>query len=142
MVREKEDYTSICRAWQADAEWSAKVLGLSWSQFLYEWNAQSVFNSHQIVDLPDRHLLQPRSHSIARAFNAWSLANQADLRDKTSLVPCPITLITGEEDQKYTKLAQEFTFPHQSHHIIRQSGHRTLWENTAESLLALQSTST
>lgn len=111
-----------------DAIWSAKALQSKWSDFLEEWNTQSVLG-----DLPtgmaDRHLLQPRSLAVARAFCAWSLGEQRDFRELSRTIPCPITLITGEEDKKFTQLATEFNFPNSLAITIPTAKHRPLWEN-------------
>ncbi len=110
-----------------DAEWSALALQKDWSSFLTAWNAQPVLGA--VPDtLADRHLLQPYAHEIARAFCAWSLGTQADLRTAVASVPTPVTLITGERDHKFTQLATELTFPNSQHLIIPDTGHRPLWE--------------
>ena len=111
-----------------DAEWSALALQGNWSDFLKKWNQQAVLG--ELPDsLADRYLLQPRYKEVARAFCAWSLGAQEDLRDKLSAVPCPIKLITGERDGRYTQLAEEMQFPNCERIIIPEAGHRPLWEN-------------
>ena len=112
---------------QTDAEWSVKAHRVKWSHFLQEWNAQAVLDS-PTENIGSREGLFTRRHAIARAFNAWSLGSQDDLREASSAVSCPVSLITGERDPKYTSLNAEFQFPNCSHHVISGAGHRTLWD--------------
>lgn len=121
----------------SDAEWSAKALSMNWTDFLKAWDEQEVFLKRP-DSLQDRHLLQPRAQAVARAFNAWSLGEQEDLREKVSVLSCPVTLITGEQDRKYSSLGTEFSFLKAEHHRIPEAGHRTLWENPEEVLPLLR----
>jgi len=119
-----------------DAEWSAKALQLPWGDFLKEWNQQSVLGP-TTKNLPDRYLLQPRNHEIARAFCAWSLGTQDDHRQTSEKITCPVLLVTGAQDVKYTNLATQFRFPNAEHQIIPEAQHRPLWENPEGTLRAL-----
>ena len=111
-----------------DAAWSALALRGDWSDFLAAWNAQGVLGG--LPDgMPDRYLLQPRSQEVARGFCAWSLGTQADLRNSLMGVTCPVKLVTGERDEKYTQLAQEMELPNAERIVIPNAGHRPLWEN-------------
>jgi len=111
-----------------DAEWSALALKGDWAEFLNTWNAQTLLGDFPST-LADRYLLQPRSQEIARAFCAWSLGAQEDLRGKLSEVSIPIELVTGDQDEKYMKLAEEMNFSNVDRIIIPNAGHRPLWEN-------------
>ena len=109
-----------------DAEWSALALKGDWSEFLSAWNKQAVLGELP-KGMADRYLLQPRSQEIARAFCAWSLGTQQDLRNAFEQVTCPIKLVTGERDEKYTGLAQEMSFPNAERIVIPETGHRPIW---------------
>ena len=115
----------------SDAVWSTKALKMKWGAFLNEWNSQEVLNS-VAKGLANRQLLQPRSQAIARAFNAWSLGNQKNHSEMVSKVSCPVKVITGERDYKYTELCKVFNFPDMETFVIKHAGHRTLWDNPEE----------
>ncbi len=119
-----------------DAEWSVKAHQLDWTDFLSEWNQQEVLGPLP-SDMADRHLLQPRSAQVARAFNIWSLGLQQDFRTLSTQISCPVQLITGEHDHKFTALASEFNFPNSSHQIIPDTKHRPLWEAPEKTLSVL-----
>ena len=116
---------------ERDAEWSALALKGEWSDFLKQWNAQSVLGG--AGDLPDRSKLKDRRASVARSFVDWSLGAQADLIPELGKITCPLLWVTGERDVRFTQIARQAVpnLPRGRHQIIADCGHRVPWEQPA-----------
>ena len=112
-----------------DAEWSAMALKGGWSDFLQQWQGQAVLSG---VSMPDRSGLKDRRVPISRSFVDWSLGAQEDLRPCLHEVTCPVLWLTGERDEKFTKLAQEAVsdLSNYEHQVIVECGHRVPWEKS------------
>lgn len=69
--------------------------------------------------------------NVACAFEYWSLGQQEDLRPALAQCNTPVLWITGEQDEKFTRLAGEVTSDNESfeHEIIPETGHRLLFES-------------
>jgi 2-succinyl-6-hydroxy-2,4-cyclohexadiene-1-carboxylate synthase len=83
--------------------------------------------------------LEPNRESVARAFEHWSLGNQADLRPALVESSTPILWITGGQDDKFTRLAEQVAASNGvfEHAVIPEAGHRLLFE-TGDSLKMLK----
>ncbi len=107
-----------------DAEWAAQALSGEWSTFIQKWNEQSVLQS---APLSSRASLKNRRQALARSFMDWTLSKQEDLRGRLHEINCPVHWVTGERDEKFTKLAKTIPFPKQMQsHVIPNAGHRLL----------------
>lgn len=117
---------------ERDAEWSALALKGEWSDFLKQWNAQSVLGG--AGDLPDRSKLKDRRASVARSFVDWSLGAQADLIPELGKITCPLLWVTGERDVRFTQIARQAVpnLPRGEHQIVSGCGHRVPWEKPLE----------
>ncbi len=110
---------------------------MEWGAFVEKWNRQAVLeggsaNSSQLA-------LEPRREAIACAFESWSLGRQEDLRRSLSSFRSPVRWITGEKDEKFTRLGAEMedVFANFHHVVIPGCGHRVLQEEPGEVVRAL-----
>lgn len=110
----------------SDEIWSF-LPGQKWEPFLKKWNKQNILSTppnglHQ-ADFQDR-------AAVAKSFRHWSLGTQENLLPHFKGITCPVLWITGENDLKFTRLAEEAVsvLPNAQHHIIPDSGHRVPWE--------------
>ncbi len=126
----KEEGDRVARR-EKDAEWSALALKGEWVDFLEQWNSQGVL---QGGGMPDRTPLKNRRASIARSFVDWSLGKQENLTPRLHKVPCPVLWLTGENDEKFTGVAESAVphLPRGEHQIIADCGHRVPWEKPVE----------
>ena len=108
----------------SDAVWAEKVRGMAWSDFLREWNAQPVLAGQAAS--PEQLALESRRGAIARAFVDWSLGAQQPVDLKMETMGFEIDWITGEQDAKFTALAE--TLSGVTHHIVPDCGHRVPFE--------------
>ncbi len=120
----------------ADAAWATRALTANWTEFLTEWNRQSVLGSSIIRDAAADHRLSLRRREIARSFVDWSLGAQAPMWDRLAEIRIPVLWIAGEHDGKFLELARRAVsqLPDAKLVIAPGSGHRVPWE--AESWLA------
>lgn len=120
----------------ADAEWAGKALVGDWKEFLREWNAQQVLGvrSGGLNGLGARRSLEQRRQAVARSFMDWTLGKQEDLRERFGSVEVPVLWVTGERDEKFTRLAKEFVPGLSSgrHEVVAGLGHRVPWEAPEE----------
>ncbi len=116
---------------EKDAAWSALALKAEWSDFLAQWQDQTVLAG---VEMPDRFTLKDRRASIARSFIDWSLGAQENLIPQLSEITTPVLWITGEQDHKFTSLAEQAVpnLPHGKHITLKECGHRVPWEKPDE----------
>lgn len=110
-----------------DEDW-ADLAERDWPAFLTQWNAQSILPTiSQGFPQPS-----PEDQSaIAKSFRHWSLGAQENLRPRLPEITCPVLWITGENDRKFTTLAEKNhpLIPHATHQIIPDCGHRVPWEH-------------
>lgn len=110
----------------SDTVWANAAATLPWSEFLKQWDAQSVLGESSA----DRAGLEKHRLAIAEAFREWSLGGQPDLRDSLRNISCPLHWITGERDTKFTQLAASAGTG--IHHVVANAGHRVHLEQPAE----------
>ncbi len=114
-----------------DAEWSARALKGEWSEFLEQWGSQAVLQAGDSPShLPSRLPLKSRRASVARSFTNWSLGGQEDLSARLGEITCPVTWVTGEEDEKFTAIGRRAVAElQQGHHeVVSDCGHRVPWD--------------
>ncbi|NLT69201.1 MAG: alpha/beta fold hydrolase [Verrucomicrobiaceae bacterium] len=114
----------------SDEEWAQRAREMPWSDFLLTWNQQTVFGDGPAAPTSGQIALEPRHEAIALAFENWSLGRQDDLRPALRSFRAPVLWITGEKDEKFTRLAAEMAevFPDFQHVILPGCGHRVLAE--------------
>lgn len=90
---------------QADKIWSDKINQNNWSNFLKEWNAQSVFQGSASEPKRDveRYDLQKLKESIVKR----SLGIQEDFSDSIQMNNNKITWLVGDRDEKYCAIAEK-----------------------------------
>ena len=128
-----------------DAEWAALALQGDWETFLERWNAQSILqpsgstrsenscrNDREGSSIPwaDHRSLKSRRQAVARSFMDWSSGVQDDLRSELHGIKTKLLWLTGEEDQKFSNIAQQALelLPNAQHVTIAECGHRVPWE--------------
>jgi len=122
-----------------DGEWSRWARELPWIEFLRRWDSQGVLGG----TAPEgRKALDPFRHSVAAAFENWSLGRQEDLRPALRDCRVPVSWLTGERDRKFTALGEEMAsvLPRCRHEVVPGAGHRLLHEvasPVARSVLAM-----
>lgn len=107
-----------------DQQWAKKFEQKPWESVMDQWNQQAVFGQSPVT----RHEKDYCRSKLSQSLTGWSLAKQRDFRPFLATVPCPIVWLTGEKDQKFTRLASslQFSHPQSQHHIIPHAGHRLL----------------
>jgi 2-succinyl-6-hydroxy-2,4-cyclohexadiene-1-carboxylate synthase len=115
-----------------DAHWATRALTESWSDFLRAWNDQPILGGAMRDERQDKKLIQ-RRREIARSFVDWSVGNQENLWERLTEIKIPVLWIAGEQDQKFSTIAQEAVTksPNFSLAIAPAAGHRVPWENEA-----------
>jgi len=110
---------------------------MEWGAFVEKWNRQTVLGG--AFPTPSQLALEPRREAIARAFESWSLGRQEDLRRKLSSFHAPVLWVTGENDEKFTRLGAEMAdvFTRFRHELIPGCGHRVLQEKPEELIRAI-----
>ncbi len=110
-----------------DDEWSKKVRGMGWGEFLSEWNGQGVLGNDV---MPDRMGLESRREEIARSFGCWSLAEQEIILDKLAGIQIPVLFVVGGNDEKFVSQWRgvEDVMPMAECVEITGVGHRVPWE--------------
>lgn len=109
-----------------DAQLADHVVDVGVGQFLEEWLDQPLFAS-----LPeDRRGLQDRRNNsadgLAWSLRTWSTGAQRSLWDSLSSITCPVLLITGSLDTKFTSIAEKMQnlIGHRCRHVVVQdAGH-------------------
>ncbi|ABM01664.1 2-succinyl-6-hydroxy-2, 4-cyclohexadiene-1-carboxylate synthase [Shewanella amazonensis] len=98
----------------ADSLWAKRLATEPLPEFLDAWYRQGVFahlddNARQA--LVTRRCAQHQDNNrqaLLQMYLATSLANQQDLRAVPANLPCPVNLYVGEEDNKFTALANQW----------------------------------
>mgnify|MGYP001159285111 CR=1 FL=1 len=115
---------------RADATWSERARTGEWEDFLDLWNAQPVFGAvSESLQFRQRRLVSRRTE-MAKAFLNWSLSRQEDLREVLARFEAPVLWISGENDERFTRIGAEMVevFPVFRHVIVPGCGHRVLAE--------------
>jgi len=119
----------------SDVIWAERARTMDWEAFLAQWNAQPLFGEVS-PDLRARQAgLETRRETIATAFETWSLGKQDDLRPRLRRFAGPVVWITGERDERFTRIGAEMAavFRDFRHLVVPGVGHRVL-EEGAETL--------
>lgn len=118
----------------SDEQWARRAREMPWPDFLLAWNQQAVFGDGPTAPTSGQIALEPCREAIALAFETWTLGRQDDLRPALRSFHAPVLWITGEHDEKFTRLAAEMAevFPDFQHLILPRCGHRVLAEQPEE----------
>lgn len=118
-----------------DREWAQEISLGHWSKFLKKWNSQNIFLKSRTNVTGDRERLLSNYNIMAlqSSLNIWSLAEQQDLRDLIKKYQHKILWVVGDQDQKFSNIADELKQKKILLNISRiSSGHRALIENPKE----------
>ncbi|MBP6785308.1 MAG: alpha/beta fold hydrolase [Verrucomicrobiales bacterium] len=118
----------------SDEIWAKDAREMEWGAFLEKWNRQPVLASREKAISGDQLALESKREAIALAFETWSLGRQEDLRRSLRSFHIPVLWITGEHDEKFTRLGSEMAdvFSDFRQEIIPGCGHRVLTEKPEE----------
>lgn len=124
------DPQEIAERRSQDAHWATRALTESWADFLSAWNQQPILGGAMRDEREDKKLIQ-RRREIARSFVDWSIGNQENLWDILTEIKIPVLWIAGENDAKFSAIAEEAAAksPSFSLAIAPDAGHRVPWEN-------------
>lgn len=123
-----------------DGSWARRAESDPWPRFLRDWQARPVFSagippqrwSPRLARIweEDQLALEPRRAAIATSLRAWSLGRQDDFRAFLFHCRVPVQWVTGELDEKFTRLGRELATacPRLRHTILPATGHRVPWE--------------
>lgn len=123
---------------EADAAWGAKAFTSDWKAFLTEWNSQPVLGGTFPRDTGTLNAQLLRRREIARSFVDWSLGAQEPLWDRLREISVPVLWIAGENDGKYSAIAERAAALTPAGQFLAApgAGHRVPWE--AEEWLATE----
>lgn len=123
---------------------AAKILTEGVAHFIEFWQEQDLIRSQK--NIPSS-IYQPM---LKRKFrnNALGLANSLKNMGTGSMTPLwnrlheikfPVTLITGENDTKFTRIAHEIKHHvgHAEHEMIPNAGHEAIWAQNSSVMAAL-----
>jgi len=113
---------------EADQQWAKDTRELPWSDLLDKWNGQDTLLSGAGSGFQVN--LENNRESVACAFERWSLGCQKDLRPALAECDTPVLWVTGEQDEKFTRLAEEVVKANENfeHAVIPDAGHRLIYE--------------
>ncbi len=115
---------------QNDEQWASRFLTEPWKSVLEAWNAQGVFAGKPTF--LGREEKDFNRKQLADLLCSFSLGRQKNLRDGLKQLAKPLLWIAGDNDPKFSLLAQEMgqLSPYIETWICSQAGHRVPWENT------------
>ncbi|MCZ6673487.1 MAG: 2-succinyl-6-hydroxy-2,4-cyclohexadiene-1-carboxylate synthase [Verrucomicrobia bacterium] len=133
------DHTDREKRVRADEELATKVANQLIDTFLESWLNQPLLNSQKRIPEPYRSKMwnMRRKHKVQTiAQNLISLGT-GSMQPAWKQLPelhLPTFLITGEEDKKFTQIAQQMmqSLPMAQHSTISESGHAACFEQPTE----------
>lgn len=119
-----------------DLKWS-ELCNSNWNQFVEDWERQSIFNHSNLI--ADRNQLIHLKEKISETFINWSTGKQTPPISNFDLIKIPNLWLTGEFDEKYTKMAAHACeqIPLSQINILSNSGHRVPWDKPKETADAI-----
>ena len=120
---------------RSDAQLADHVEDIGVEAFLSEWLAQPLFAT---LPAASRTLEDRRTNTadgLAWSLRTWSTGAQQSQWVSLSLVTCPVLLVTGSLDTKFTEIAQRMQHAigrHCRHDVIKGAGHSAHLEQPAE----------
>jgi 2-succinyl-6-hydroxy-2,4-cyclohexadiene-1-carboxylate synthase len=119
-----------------DLQWS-ELCNSNWAQFIADWERQPIFDCSKPI--ADRKQLMPLKGKISETFIKWSSGIQPAPITNFDRIKSPTLWITGELDEKYTKIAKLACeqLPLSQLKVIANSGHRVPWDNPKETADAI-----
>jgi 2-succinyl-6-hydroxy-2,4-cyclohexadiene-1-carboxylate synthase len=95
------------------------------------FNTQRRFSNEKLKEIKKRKLSNSKT-GLANSLKGFGTGRMDALGNKLNLIQCPVLLISGRLDTKFTKTSSELLtkFPHAEHAIIQNAGHNTHLEET------------
>jgi 2-succinyl-6-hydroxy-2,4-cyclohexadiene-1-carboxylate synthase len=109
----------------SDEKWATRFLNDPWHLLMEDWNTIPVFDNrhHPIL----RKELDFDRKQLANLLVNWSIAKQDSLLDKFKRLSVPMLYIAGEQDPRFSLIAEQFRdFAKVS--IIPDAAHRVPWD--------------
>lgn len=129
----------------ADDDLALKILNEGIPNFIQFWQEQDLIKSQKNITSS---IYQPMLNrklnnnplGLANSLRKMSTGIMEPLWHRLSEIKFPVTLLTGENDLKFTQIAQQMNLliPHAIHFSLPNSGHAAIWENP-ESFLKILS---
>ncbi|MBA3602997.1 MAG: alpha/beta fold hydrolase [Parachlamydiaceae bacterium] len=109
----------------SDQKWAERFLDEPWDELMCAWNENAVFGG---VPLSLRRNEKDYDRKIlAQQLSRWSLGNQEYLLERLKKLSIPTLYIAGQQDKKFTALAEKFKDVG-SVSIIPEAAHRVPWD--------------
>lgn len=128
----------------ADAQWIQIIQSEGLDAFLEKWKQQSVISSQTAIAPDYYQAMQQRRSQLTpevlcnylEHFGTGCMPSAWELLAKIKL---PTLLITGENDSKFTRIAQSMihNMPQASHQIIPDCGHAAVFEKPSATIACL-----
>lgn len=113
-----------------DATLSQQIEEEGIEAFMARWQEQPIIASQSTIKPQWRTAMQEArsehsAYGLAQSLRQFGQGSIPDLWPKLSTLHCPILLITGEQDEKYTAIAKKMLplLPNGLHHTLSKSGH-------------------
>lgn len=121
-----------------DEKWADLFSETKWDDLMKMWNSREVFQSDTFSF--QRNEKDYSREQLVKILANLSLGNQAFLKDSISQLSTPMLWMTGEEDQKFSRLGEQLQFSHPSSKrmTIPNVGHRVPWGNPAACQTSVQ----
>lgn len=121
---------------QNDEALAQSVIAEGVDNFLRKWQAQPIIKTQENIPEPLRSPMMERrlqNHPIGltNTLRVMGTGMMEPLWDRLGEIKCPVTLITGETDQRFYQIAEQMTklIPRVTHKVIPKAGHAAIWEN-------------
>lgn len=121
---------------QSDEALADTIMKEGVKRFLKTWNEQPIIKTQE--NIPDflRTSMMKRRHQnnplgLANTLRAMGTGTMEPLWGRLNEIKCPVTLITGEMDNKFCEIIKQMQkqVPAISHKIIPKAGHAAIWED-------------
>ncbi len=116
-----------------------RILEVGMDQFSEEWGRLPLFFTQQILTSEEKTFQQTvrksqRARGLAGSLRGMGTGSQPSLWNELSSLSMPVLFITGELDEKFTKIAvsMQRAVPHAQHAIMQGVGHNVHLESPVE----------
>jgi 2-succinyl-6-hydroxy-2,4-cyclohexadiene-1-carboxylate synthase len=112
---------------RADDQLATRIEQLGIEAFASEWGAQPLFSGQpeRVAAAAYADRLRNTPHGLARALRGLGTGVMEPLWERLPQLTIPVTLITGERDEKFRALAEQMRerLPNAGHVVISNAGH-------------------
>lgn len=121
----------------ADAKKAAKVVTVGMHQFITEWEQLPLFNSQRLLPIAKQKFMHDQrvnqyAENVSNSLYFFGTGAMPSFWGQLSLLQVPVTLITGMNDRKFTRINQRMSqqLPQVTWHQIPHAGHNVHFEQT------------